>query len=555
MEATGEVPEQAFRGRLLVATTGGLLAAATILLPQPVPPSWPALGGLLVAFGLVMALVTHPRHRELMDRWGYAVGVALIVGLVAATGGVASHYQDLFLLIVLSTAAIRTTRRLLLHAPLVVAGAMAPLLYDPAAGGVWATDLVVDIGIWAAVAAAVHLQGRSLFSHLQAAKDGEARFRAMAMHSVEGIYEIRLRPVPRFDFVNPALEALTGFTADDLARDATLRAGRIHPEDAGQLDVLERGWTDPSVPPAEFRWEHPDGSWLWLASKETAVRDPAGRVVGVQGTVRDVSAQKKLEQSLRDALRKEQAVTRRLRELHDMKNAFLSALSHELRTPLTSILGYSQVLVERRAALTEEQVADFHLRLARQARQLDRLLADLLDVDRLTRDATRIERQPTDLFALTTRVVAQTDTTSHRLVLHGDPVVLDVDAPKVERIIENLVVNAIRHTPAGTAVVVRVGPLGDGAEIVVDDAGPGVPPEMRPTIFEPFVQGRDAAGAPSPGTGIGLSLVAQLARLHGGHAEVTERPGGGARFRVVLRPDDTGPRAVPATSGRTAIAR
>jgi signal transduction histidine kinase len=109
----------------------------------------------------------------------------------------------------------------------------------------------------------------------------------------------------------------------------------------------------------------------------------------------------------------------------------------------------------------------------------------------------------------------------------------EVDPAKVERIVENLIANAARHTAPETAIWVRVWSEPDGVVIAVEDAGPGVPEDLQRAIFEPFRQG-PTASPHSPGTGIGLSLVAMFAELHGGRAWVQDREGGGASFRVFL---------------------
>ena len=108
-----------------------------------------------------------------------------------------------------------------------------------------------------------------------------------------------------------------------------------------------------------------------------------------------------------------------------------------------------------------------------------------------------------------------------------------VDGAKVERIIENLLVNTTRHAGPHAQVWVRAWQREDGVEIVVEDNGPGIDPEIREVIFEPFRQG-PTRSAHSPGTGIGLSLVRRFAELHGGKAWAEEREGGGASFHVFL---------------------
>jgi two-component system OmpR family sensor kinase len=119
--------------------------------------------------------------------------------------------------------------------------------------------------------------------------------------------------------------------------------------------------------------------------------------------------------------------------------------------------------------------------------------------------------------------------------LHVDvcPLRLEVDPPKVERIVENLLANAATHTPPGTPVWVRVEAREQGALLVVEDAGPGVPAQLRETIFQPFRQG-PRPNSHAPGLGVGLALVRVFAQLHGGRAWVEERPGRGASFRVHL---------------------
>jgi signal transduction histidine kinase len=124
------------------------------------------------------------------------------------------------------------------------------------------------------------------------------------------------------------------------------------------------------------------------------------------------------------------------------------------------------------------------------------------------------------------------------IVTKTEPVVIGVDPAKTERIVENLLINAARHTSAERRIWLRVRPHDAGVLIVVEDEGPGVPEELRAAIFEPFRQG-PSASPHSPGTGIGLSLVARFTELHEGRAWVEEREGGGASFRVYLPGHDT----------------
>ncbi len=240
-------------------------------------------------------------------------------------------------------------------------------------------------------------------------------------------------------------------------------------------------------------------------------------------------------QQLAAALERERTAAEHLRAVDEMRTISLQAVSHDLRSPLTTILGIALTL-ERGGAggLPADEVADLLHRLSTNARKLDGLLGDLLDLDRLARGTLTPHRQPIDLGGLVRRVVQDAGVNDeHAVVVDAPTVHLAVDAPKVEQIMKKLVVNAARHTAAGTTIWVGVQPQDGGVLLLVEDEGPGVPAQLRERIFQPFHKGRNIADHP-PGSGIGLALVAQFASLHGGRAWVQDRPGGGASFRVFL---------------------
>lgn len=237
---------------------------------------------------------------------------------------------------------------------------------------------------------------------------------------------------------------------------------------------------------------------------------------------------------LERALETEREAAERLRELDEMKNSFLTAISHELRTPMTSVLGGAVTLAQSESALSREEQRDLIHGIVINARRLNGLLSDLLDVDRLARGIAEPRRSPTDIRDLIDRIVGESNLPKDRpLEVQADHAVIDIDVPMVERILQNLIINAVRHTPTGTPIWVRTRHVEDGVLIAVEDAGPGVPEALRSTIFEPFRQGADRVEH-SPGVGVGLSLVQRFAELHGGRAWVEERPGGGASFQVFL---------------------
>lgn len=252
-----------------------------------------------------------------------------------------------------------------------------------------------------------------------------------------------------------------------------------------------------------------------------------GRLRATEGSLRATTA------AFEHAYEKERRSAERLRELDEMKTAILSAVSHDLRTPITSVLGYARTLQRLGHGVPEEQAREFLDAIVANARRLDRLVSDLLDLDRLTRGVLAPNRRPTDLRALAESVVGTLDLGGHTVEVESAGGRVLVDPARTERILENLVANAAKYTPEGTPIWIRVRPEDGGVLIAVEDAGPGIPDEDKLTIFEPFRRGESLRPCVR-GTGVGLSLVAHFAQLHGGRAWVEDREGGGASFRVYL---------------------
>jgi signal transduction histidine kinase len=245
--------------------------------------------------------------------------------------------------------------------------------------------------------------------------------------------------------------------------------------------------------------------------------------------------------TLKSAIERERALAEqehqasdRLRALNEMKNTLLHAVSHDLKGPLAAILGSISTL--RRGdqlELTDEQRESLFEAMDISGRKMNRLLNDLLDLDRIDRGQLQPDREPTDVGALADRVARECEAlAAHPVRVEADRVLIDVDPAMVERIVENLLVNAARHTPVATPVRVFVKGRVDAVELSIEDEGPGVPDELKLVLFESFRQGPNSGT--SGGVGIGLSLVKRFAEIHGGSARIEDRLGGGARFVVLL---------------------
>jgi len=342
-------------------------------------------------------------------------------------------------------------------------------------------------------------------------------------------------------YISPQIEDLLGYPLSEWLGEGELWLQILHPDDAERMrreDETARRLLTPLS--AEYRMIARDGRLVWVSEKAAVVRDETTGTLYWQGVMVDITARKEAEaerelavERLRAALDTERQAAERLRALDEMKNDFLNAVSHELRTPLAAVLGNALTLERLGIDLAAKDQRELLTAVVANARRLERLLGDLLDVDRLTRGAAMVERTPVDLTELVSAVVSHVSPNNHYFHMESGATLAELDAPKVERIVENLITNAVRHTPSGTSVWVRLREEPGGVLIVVEDDGPGVPRELRQAIFEPFQRGGDRSSK-APGLGIGLSLVARFAELHLGRAWVEERAGGGASFRVFL---------------------
>jgi PAS domain S-box-containing protein len=335
-------------------------------------------------------------------------------------------------------------------------------------------------------------------------------------------------------YVSPQIETLLGCTQEQWLHQMDFWRTHVHPDDEPRVwQEWERCRESGEDYTNEYRMLHEDGRIVWVSERASILRNEAGKPWLVQGVLMDITERKRVEEELEFAWQRERESAQHLRAMDDLKNTLLHAVSHDLRGPITAVLASARILEHMEDELSVEERRELVQGVGASARKLNRLVTDLLDFDRLDRGIVEPDREPTDIAAIIRKVAPEVEDLAGRSVEFDlDSVEISVDPTSVERIVENLLVNTARHAPAGTNVWVRLHAATGGVLLMVEDDGPGVPEEKRKEIFEPFRQG----GAPRKGRGlgIGLSLVSRFAALHDGWADVIERSGGGACFRVFL---------------------
>jgi signal transduction histidine kinase len=227
------------------------------------------------------------------------------------------------------------------------------------------------------------------------------------------------------------------------------------------------------------------------------------------------------------------SATRRLEELDRAKSSFVAVASHELRTPLTALHGFSELLALRR--LPHDEVSRIAGIMRGEAKRLGRIVSDLLDLSRIERGLPLTLHRASlavESIIATTAEVFRRGSGTHPVVVEyaaGLPRV-DADPDALERILINLISNAMKYSPPGRVVRVRARGVADGAavEVEVEDEGVGIPAEALPRVFEPYYRAPGAADT-ARGTGIGLAVVKSLVEAHGGAVRVESAPRVGTR--------------------------
>jgi PAS domain S-box-containing protein len=279
-----------------------------------------------------------------------------------------------------------------------------------------------------------------------------------------------------------------------------------------------------------------DGTQLWANVVITAVRNPAGELIGFAKVTRDLTERRaSQERAISD--------TRRVAEAevaNRAKSEFLAAMSHELRTPLNAIGGYAELLEMGIGGPVTEQQQSYLARIRGSQQHLLGIISDLLNYSRIeagqvTYDLTAVRIQSV-MDTVLPLLAPQSEAKDIALTSEACPIELlaIADQTKTEQIVLNLLSNAVKFTPEGGRVTVRCTDDGDHVRISVEDTGPGIPADKHDAIFEPFVQLGRTRTSQHEGTGLGLAISRDLARAMGGDITIRSTVDVGSTLSLTL---------------------
>ena len=330
---------------------------------------------------------------------------------------------------------------------------------------------------------------------------------------------------------NPAATRMFGYTeAEVLGRSIRiLIPAELQSEEDVVLSKIRAG---EKVDHYETTRQRKDGTRLNISLTVSPIRDALGAIVGASKIARDITERVKLAED-------NQRLYEIAREANRMKDEFLAVLSHELRTPLNAIVGYSRLL--RGGVLAGEKAERGLETLERNATWLSQIIEDVLDVSRIVSGKIRLDVQAVELPLIVDNAVATiqpaADSKGVRVQTMIDPQVGPVsgDPDRLQQVVWNLVSNAVKFTPKGGRIQVRLERVNSHIEITVSDSGVGIDEEFLPYVFERFRQAEGGTTRKTGGLGLGLAIVRHIVELHGGSVSAASGgPGQGATFKVRL---------------------
>lgn len=341
-----------------------------------------------------------------------------------------------------------------------------------------------------------------------------------------------LDPGGRYTFVSPRVEEFLGYTPDEYLG-AQLHE-RPHPDDRDSLLEFFRKLTSGEVAAGavEYRTAHKKGGWRTVRAHASPLTNAEGKIIGVVASARDVTESRQLEQQLMQS--------EKLAAIGQM----VSGVAHELNNPLTAILGVSDLLLEKAA---DDDVRRQLQTVHKQARKAAELVQGLL---MFSRPSAR-QNQRVRISDLMDRALAlqRAELESRRITVavdaSSDLPFIEADPQHMTQVFVNLLSNAVQAIASVSdhgQVSIQVKAIANQQEVVIDDDGPGIRPEIRSKVFDPFFTTHRTSG----GSGLGLTICLVIVKEHGGTIDAQTSPSGGARLRILLPSANTGMIVKPA---------
>jgi PAS domain S-box-containing protein len=385
-------------------------------------------------------------------------------------------------------------------------------------------------------------------------KQAEELYRTLANSSPIGVYIVQ---DGKFRFVNPQFQKYTGFTEDELLHTDSLRL--VHPQDrrkvkANAMQMLKGDRSSPY----EFRAIGKDGRIIWAIETVTSIRYQGKRAV--LGNFMDITERKQMEQELQrkneqldaqneELLAQQQELlekTREVEEANRLKSEFLANMSHDLRTPLNAIVGFSELLIDEAPGKINEQQRQCLDDILSSGQHLLTLINEVLDLSKIESGKTELRltdivlTEVIDSLAKTmTPIITPKKQNLAIEVEEGLPPV-NADKAKLKEVLLNLMDNSSKFTPEGGKLKVEAIRKDDWCQISVIDNGIGIKKEDQERVFEPFSQLDNPITMGKSGTGLGLALVKQIVKKHGGRIWVESKYEKGSRFTFTLPLKTTG---------------
>ncbi|HEX5505721.1 MAG TPA: ATP-binding protein [Thermomicrobiales bacterium] len=459
----------------------------------------------------------------------YAVALAAVALVSALIGVVLGHatipnISMLYLIAVLATASACG------RGPAVLAAVAAFLTFDWFFVAPFHTFTIADPDEWVALLLfllTAVVTGQLAARERRRAREAETRERHAVLLSdlVRAMSEPDLAAA--LDAVVERLRRALGATAVALDLDGD----RGRPLRARAGDFAE---PPAAEPPRRFPVATPERRVGTLTLRWPPARPPGDPAEG--RLLETVAAQLGLTVE-RARLRREATEAESLRRTDELKTALLNAVSHDLRTPLASIMASAGSLVQRDVAWTEGERRDFAAAIEGEARRLDRIVGNLLDLSRIEGGSLRPEQGWYDLGTVVEDALARLRPLTARhhptvAIAEELPPVL-LDPVQIDQVVANLVENAVKYAPPATKIWISVRPGRGEVLVEVADRGPGIPPAVLPRLFTPFDR-LDRPGPRPPGLGLGLAVARGLVEAHGGRIRARNRADGGASFVFTL---------------------